>query len=321
MPTSHSPSSGSTGKNGKFCTVCNDDVSAKPRTKDAKGRYFCTGCYEEAIRAKQEKREITPLPKVSGNASGPVAKSSRPAPKAPPIMRGMGDADDRYGEPNVLEQLLDLEPTIAAPTMICPSCHSQIPAGGVMCTMCGHNMQTGTAVGATHVKKAGPSGGVWPMVVGITSIVFGAGGAIVAALSLLNGLLGSAGSGGGWYSSGNVAGGLLPLGLSLWLTSAGVGIVRRHEPAVTQIKRWAMVKLVLYGSCLGITLVALPTMVKNNPNALPPALSVYASNLTLILTVMLVWVSAWPVFVLIWFSRASVKRDIEQWNQPVEIVD
>ncbi len=288
--------SGSASRNGKFCTVCNDDVSDKPRTKDARGRYFCTACYENAIRAKQQRRESTPLPKVHQTP----AKPKRP----------VADA----GEPNVLEQLLDLEPVAAAPPMICPSCRSQIAAGSVICTMCGHNLQTGAAVGSTQVKHVGPSGAAWPLVVGITSIVFGAGGAIVAALSLLGNLASSSGNSSGAYSAGRLAGGIVPVVLALWLLSSGIGIVRRNSGAVSQIKRWAVVKLVLYCTCISLMLATMPANPTGNPNGLPAAFGSLKGNMTAILVGALVWVSIWPVFVLIWFSRASVKRDVEQWG-------
>jgi hypothetical protein len=42
---------------GKLCSVCGEDVSARPRTKDKHGRYFCTPCYERAIAAKHAKHE------------------------------------------------------------------------------------------------------------------------------------------------------------------------------------------------------------------------------------------------------------------------
>src|SRR5437867_10526512 len=34
----------------KICVACGEDCSNRPRTKDAKGRYFCKPCYEKAVQ-------------------------------------------------------------------------------------------------------------------------------------------------------------------------------------------------------------------------------------------------------------------------------
>lgn len=297
------------GGAGKVCVACGEDVSSKPRTKDAKGRYYCQSCYDTAIAQKHSKRESTPLPKAdappkrSKDAFGLLADDVIvPPPERPST--------------NMLEHLLEVEPVRGAPPMMCPKCRSSIPAGSVICTICGHNMQTGEAVGATQVKQAKPSGEAWPLVIGIISIILGAGGALVAGLALLGSIAGSSGSSA--YASGasvgRIVGGMFPLLLAIWLLMAGIGIVRRNQSSVSQIKRWAITKLVIYGTCMGLMLVTMPSNPTGNPNGLPPGLSGMQGSIHLIIFLSLVWVSLWPIFVLVWFSRASVKNDVERWG-------
>lgn len=38
----------------KTCVICGEDCSGRPRTKDARGRYFCIPCYERAKRKQDE---------------------------------------------------------------------------------------------------------------------------------------------------------------------------------------------------------------------------------------------------------------------------
>jgi hypothetical protein len=124
----------------KTCGICGEDCSNRPRTKDAKGRYFCKACYE----------------RTQGN--GNVAKER---------IRAAAIAG---ASTNPLEMLLERQP--AAPAMsACPACRSPMPVGSMVCVSCGYNMRTGAATSVT-VKKvpSAPVLGGWlmPLIVGGT---------------------------------------------------------------------------------------------------------------------------------------------------------
>ena len=61
----------------KTCAVCGQDVSAKPRTKDRNGRYFCTPCYEKVLARKHAKRAAAKMPKAPSAKNTPSPKMAR----------------------------------------------------------------------------------------------------------------------------------------------------------------------------------------------------------------------------------------------------
>lgn len=114
------------------CQACGQDCTGQPRIKDSKGRYLHKACYEKA-RAKAERRK-------------PVEVQARPAP----------DADDHYGldgdDLGLGDDLLaNLPQTAGGPA--CPDCGSPSANGAILCTICGHNFQTGRSAGKVKVSK------------------------------------------------------------------------------------------------------------------------------------------------------------------------
>jgi hypothetical protein len=304
---------------GKLCSVCGEDVSARPRTKDKHGRYFCTPCYERAIAAKHAKHEAAPLPKarlahvtpalVPNDARAP-SRTAKPRAQPKP-------AEPQVDEPNILEGLLDLEGPAAAPAMICPSCRSSIPAGGIVCTMCGYNLQTGDSVKHTRVKMQREAGGVvWPATVGIISMVLGGGGVVVYGLYLLLAVLGALQAG----VLGAALVSVIPVGslltsLAAWLFRDGYRILRRNPDGVKWIRFWAMAKLLIYGSCFGILMSAPVRSLDESLEQLPglEGQMTGADIKTTILLVML-WFLAWPIFVMVFFFIPRIQDDVEAWD-------
>lgn len=97
---------------GKICTICGQDCSSKPRTKDPQGRYTCKACLDAAQGKK---------------AAKPAPRAADPEPDSDAAM---------------MAALLASSP---APdiTEACPACGSALAAGAVLCTICGYNKQTG----------------------------------------------------------------------------------------------------------------------------------------------------------------------------------
>lgn len=102
----------------KVCSMCGQDVSGKPRSKDAQGRYVCAECM----------------------------KGKAPAAKAAPKTEKAGS-----GEDNAF--LLDLGgPSAAANVELCPGCQRQLKVGAKICTLCGFNVAEGRAL-KTRISK------------------------------------------------------------------------------------------------------------------------------------------------------------------------
>lgn len=115
----------------KSCCKCAVDVSKVKRHKDAKGRYWCEPCFAQAAMAAKAKGERAEAP------AGAVAASSA----TPAWLAG----------------------SLAVEGKRCVSCSAPMPKDGVICTLCGHNLETGKAATTrvvaapkeAKVKKAG----------------------------------------------------------------------------------------------------------------------------------------------------------------------
>jgi len=362
----------------KVCVVCGEDVSAKPRTKDGKGRYFCTACYERAVAGKHARHAEPPappapprgartdLPIAAGARMGmldedddddaplsldgpsrrpnpaaapsPAARAALPRAESPPAARRSApvrpaarakpagsppphapEPDDLIfpdAQPSVLEQLIDLEPAHAPAPMICPACRSDIPSGGFICSQCGYNLQTGEAQRPVRIKDLRPSGTVWPVVVGVMSMIFGIGGLVLYGIYLLLAVVGALQTG----ELGDALVSIIPIGtlttgLAAWLTRDGYRILRHDAEGVKWIRFWAMAKLLLYGGCLSL-LAAVPIGVVEDGLRELPGLEgkVSASDVKMTILMLLVWFLGWPAFVMVFFFIPRIQDDVEAWR-------
>src|SRR5688572_29239522 len=96
----------------KICTICSEDCSAKPRTKDSHGRYYCRGCYER-VRARK-----------GGGASAHLEDKLAT------------DGDELGGPLALLDKIVELSaPTVR--TTPCANCGYAVSEGVIVCTHCG----------------------------------------------------------------------------------------------------------------------------------------------------------------------------------------
>jgi len=126
----------------KTCVKCQIDVSTRKRHKDAKGRYWCDACYQDAVaKAKAKKQQAQ-----GGSAGG--GKAARDA---------GGDAGGNAGyglapsEEEVMSSLLAGSTAVEGDP--CPQCHAPMPSDAVICTSCGFSREAGKQI-RTHVKHA-----------------------------------------------------------------------------------------------------------------------------------------------------------------------
>ena len=114
----------------KVCGICGEDCSGRPRTKDAKGQYYCMACYEDAKRRQK-------------------ARASRPKPHA----RRPKPVDDGLDMLAALADAQDAAPAIEE-LRTCGGCNMPLDRGVVVCTRCGYNMSTGRRAPAPKVVAA-----------------------------------------------------------------------------------------------------------------------------------------------------------------------
>jgi len=293
----------------KVCKKCGTDCAGKPRTKDAKGNYYCQPCYQ-ALTAKKHS-EQTPA-----QSAPRIDRAPRPAP-----------TDDSFGfaadeSNNMLDHLLAMTPAAPSVGQPCTNCGTAMKADGVICTNCGFNRQTGATLGKTKIAKvkktrsggAGAAG--WPIPIGIISIVFGGGGVLLNGLNLVVSLMNQQENQGTSYSIGRLGGAGLMISLSLWLLTSGIGILKRNESAVASIKKWAVVKASLSTLCLGslFAITMMGSSAASSRGGSTPELEALGDMMALVLFGTWVWLMAWPGFVLFWFSRATVQSEVDRWN-------
>ncbi len=201
----------------------------------------------------------------------------------------------------------------------CPGCGRALPAGAVLCTSCGFNLESGRQLEPQILAApAMPRKPVWPLVVGIISVVLGGGGTIANGLNLAFVLTAALSGDDVFAIIGALGAASLLFVLALWLLLAGIGILRRMPRAAASIRRWALVKGVLCLVCFGlafVSLFALPATLErmaaemgDEPGSWDPGLEAAA------LIVMVAWQLVWPIFVIAWFSRRAVQEEVRAWR-------
>jgi hypothetical protein len=99
----------------KICIICGEDCAARPRVRDADGRYACRSCADQRKKARR-------LPK--------------PVPIATP------KAEE---EPEIFELMLEDVKQPEETGEMCMGCGVRMSAGHVVCMRCGTNSQTGAS--------------------------------------------------------------------------------------------------------------------------------------------------------------------------------
>ena len=290
----------------KICVVCGKDCSTSRRIKDEHGRYYHRECFKKAKREKQA-RQATHAQKGSGVDLAPNEDIV-------PYDLDLGEA----AEPKTA--YADLEQS-GEPAKRCPHCHAPMPENAMACSKCGYNIATGKRLPTTYAEMAAArlgdtSGGrIWPAVVGITSIAVGLGGLIYYGL-LLAGALGLEDR--GPYAIAKIAVAAAGLLLALWAGVSGIGVLRRKQMPMVWLQRWAVLKTLLAlaaAAFLAIGLLFLDGFAGRfdaDYGSTTADAGIAAILLPGILIVL--WVLLWPAFILFWYARESVQKQIGDWR-------
>ncbi len=99
--------------------------------------------------------------------------------------------------------------------------------------------------------------------------------------------------------------------VSSYLVWAGVGVLRRRQVGVARLQRWAIINLLLFGTCVAASLLAssmIPGVAAHHPWAEDSASSVLVSLM------MTGGFPVWPVFVLLWMRQRAVQEQVGAWR-------
>lgn len=107
--------------------------------------------------------------------------------------------------------------------------------------------------------------------------------------------------------------------LSLWLLIAGIGLVKRRRWSRSNHIAWAFAKILISVVSAVISFVVLEDFVnmindQMSTGGQTPPFTFSSQLFMIILIVSIVWYLIYPIFVLIWFSRATVKAEVQQWR-------
>ncbi len=123
----------------KICSICGQDCSGRPRTKDKRGRYYCRACYERA-KARLAVRK-------GGEGAGSAAAGGAADPAVGVVFSSEGAEN-----PQAVTDFIMLEssaPVLRSQGGACPHCAQPMSIGWIRCDHCGYDKRTG------EVFKAG----------------------------------------------------------------------------------------------------------------------------------------------------------------------
>lgn len=167
----------------------------------------------------------------------------------------------------------------------------------------------------------------WPTVIGVIAIVYGVIGLLGGACGLVSQEVvtdqaTSAPAGmamteemqspamKAWSSVGTVIG----LGLSVLLIGGGIQLTRRRRNGGACVKVWAVANILMVLVGMGITMTAMTSSMEQMPGTqFPGSPGFFEGMIIFSLLVGVLIGCAVPVFMLIWFSRKTIKDEVAGW--------
>ncbi len=174
----------------------------------------------------------------------------------------------------------------------------------------------------------GPSS--WPTVVGIIAIVLAAGAMLMGVWGAVSPLFLDAmgkvmppGQGGMFAEMGRhagwiVASGLVSMAVAGLLLAGGIGLVKRRRWAIATCRGWAILKIIYAVGSSAVNYqiqeANLEAMSRQTPGMAAMPGGVTDAMLVGGTVIGLLWSWAFPVFVLIWLARKTVKAETGSWS-------
>ena len=175
---------------------------------------------------------------------------------------------------------------------------------------------------AAPVKRS-----AWTTVIGILAIVLGGGGFFTGASSAISSLMFTTYMTSipqqaanlkvmqNWQAW-NVASSLLTSALGVLLLVGGITLIMKRSRALKTFNAWALIKIVAVIFTTILTAQVQKDMfaaMRQDPNMPPIGGTFYATIGFLGLAINLIWGWAFPIFVLIWFSRDAIQTEVGGW--------
>lgn len=187
--------------------------------------------------------------------------------------------------------------------------------------------------GITPPRQPGEIGGTedrarWAKIIGIISIVLGAGGCFGAAWGFVvpkfmgamaervppnqAAAFANVQAWGNWI----VVNSALSLLIALLLVVAGASLVKRRRTGIRLARVWAVSKMLLaiVGAFVGLAMQQDQFQQMSQQNSPLPGAPFLDVMVFVGVVIGLLWSCTFPVFVLIWFSRGKVKAEYCQWS-------
>lgn len=171
-----------------------------------------------------------------------------------------------------------------------------------------------------------PPAPVWPTVIGVIGVVLGAGALLITLGSLGMSLVMMQSTTGtstipmpqfnDQWMPWTIVSTLLTCAAAILLLVAGIGIAKRLAWGPRLAKVWAVLKLVVVaaGVVIGFQMQREAMEAMSQSAGSSPVGNAETMVVGLMMCAGLVWGWALPVFLLIWFSRASVKEQVSKWS-------
>lgn len=188
----------------------------------------------------------------------------------------------------------------------CPSCGAAMVAGAVLCTSCGYDAKTGgqlqVAVVADEPRR--PRVAIWPIPIGVLCILFGLGSLGAVAIELVDATTRLSGLRSG------VA--IVVVGVrgmvALYLIIGGSQMLLRNPLGAENLRRWAVIKIVLVLLCGGVGFAVFLAL-----GGVGQELGLSTGLALLVLGALTAYGLFWPIFILLWLGRDTVRQDITAW--------
>ena len=108
--------------------------------------------------------------------------------------------------------------------------------------------------------------------------------------------------------------------LSVWLLITGIGLVRRRPWARASAMGWSVAKVLLTLASTAAGLLYAQESVDQindqmSQGGQEPLFTMTMQIMYIIFAVTVVWFLIWPIFLLLWFSRESIKSEIKVWDE------
>ncbi len=269
---------GNSGPISKICALCGQDCANRPRVKDASGRYCCQACYDAATAAQLA-----------------IGKESEAPPPA------IEDEPQPY----------------AVQSTTCSVCGATCPPDAQACPNCLASLRAGYE--GPPRQRALPSAPIWPIVIGIFCCIFGGGGIALYILGLISSL--------GFAPLSHddrtlqlmftIAAVLLSFLSSLTAIGglvAGIKLCTRRRIAVPWLKIWAAVKIFLSLAWVAFMLSGIFMSLSGDniefnfttDESMMATLGVILGSV--------IWMLFWPAFILIWFARVPIRKQVAEWS-------